>query len=352
MIFGQGHDDKGFHAPVGTARGIVLLAHVELRVGIADGQHAIAVKDGLFAPPLQVAHNDALHDGQRQRFQPGEHAGGIKRTLTESVAETAPVRQRRAVLVKPESKFLAERHCALPEHLCALGVALSGKNAVQYTVILDGPGNIIVALRLNIRRAVGIPAAADIPGIHLVKVLFHQRKVAGHPDRVQRQIDKDAEEQPVAVGQRMVVDGIQPAGEILLFGIGQRVPDRAGHFQNGRRNGRHLDKKLVAVLRVTPVFRIFGVGAGGKAAAVNLRKVLGPAAAHPVGRKCPERAGEPFHLNRAARIGRAGLTEGKQRPAGRIERLERVKDAQHQRLKVRAVLKFHSPLSFLSVPSL
>ena len=337
----QSQHHKALHAPVGAAGGVVALAHVQLRVGVADGQHAVPVKDGLFHPPLQVAHDDAFHHRQRQRFQPGEHAGRIEGALAEAVAQAAAVGQRRAVFVEPESELAAEFQRAAAEALGPGGGPLGGKDAVQHAVILQRPGNVIVPLRLDGGRAVGVPAVAHVPAVDLVQVPLHLGQVAGHAHRVQRQIDQNPEEQPVAVGQFMGVDGVQPAGQVLLFVFGQRLPHDGGHFQYGAGDGGHLHKKLVAVAGAAPVFGAVRVGAGGQAPAVHFREGTGLPAAQPVGGQRPQRAGETLHADGAAGVGHAGVPQLEQRPARGVQRQKRLQDLVHQRFKVLTGIQFH-----------
>src|SRR5699024_2480411 len=103
-------------------------------------------------------------------------------------------------------------------------------------------------------------------------------------------------ELPVALGDLMVVDLVQPAGQVLLFRAGQGVPQFVGGVHQAAGDGGHLHKALVVVLAAAPVFGVFGVGAGGQApaelgfqfgvgadgepASVHLVELLGRAAPH------------------------------------------------------------------------
>ena len=342
VVLRQGQHQQALHAPVRAAGGVVALAHIQLRVAVADGQHAVAVEDGLGQPPLEVAHDDAFHDRQRQRFQPGEDAGRIERALAEPVPQAAAVGQRGAVFVEPEGELAPKFQRALAEARRPRGRALGRKDAVQYAVVLQRPGDVVVALGFDGGVAVGVPAVADIPAVDLVKVALHPRQVAGHADRVQRQVDQHAEKQPVAVRQLMGVDGVQPAGKVLLFVFRQRLPDQLRHFQDGAADGRHLDKKLVVVAGVAPIFGALRVGAGGQAAAVERGERFRRAAAQPVGAQRPQRAGEPLHADGARRVAGAGVAQVQQRAARRVQRQQRVQQAAGQGLKVLPGVQLHS----------
>ncbi len=118
-------------------------------------------------------------------------------------------------------------------------------------------------LGLDVCRAVGVPAVGDVPFIDLGHVSGGAGHIAGHPDRVERQIDEHAEQQPVAAGQVMVVDRIEPLGQIGLFGVGQRPQTLSGVSRIAQASG-HLHKELVIIVRVAPVFGALGVGAAGQ----------------------------------------------------------------------------------------
>ena len=95
-------------APVRAAGGVVLLGHVLLRVAVADGQHAVTVKDGPCQPPVQIAHDDALHDRQGQRLETGPDAGGVESALADAVGQAAAKGQGRTVGVEPVDELLCK----------------------------------------------------------------------------------------------------------------------------------------------------------------------------------------------------------------------------------------------------
>ena len=334
VVVGQGQQQKDLQAPVRAAGGVVLLGHVLLRVAVADGQHAVAVKDGPCQPPVEIAHDDALHDRQGQRLETGPDAGGVESALADAVGQAAAKRQRRAVFIEPARKLLAKLGRAVPVERRAGGVALSGKHAVEHGVILDGPGVVVILLGLDVRRAVRVPAVGDVPFIDLGHVSGGAGHIAGHPDRVERQIDEHAEQQPVAAGQVMVVDRIEPLGQIGLFGVGQRLPNALRRLQDRAGQRGHLHKELVIIVRVAPVFGALGVGAAGQTLAVDAQEVIRPAAARPEWGQRPQRAGEGFHLDRAARVGHAGVAKVQPCAALGIQRQQRVQKSVHQRRKI------------------
>ena len=320
MIVGQSEQQKDLEAPVRAAGGVVLLGHVHLRVAVADRQHTVPVKDGPGQPPRQIADDDALHDGQGQRLQPRPDAGGVERALPDAVAEAAAKGQRRAVRVKPLGELPAELHGALTVERCAGGVAPGGKHAVQHRVILYGPRVIVVLLRLDFGRPVGVPAVPDIPLVHLGHVGGGLLHTAGHTHGIQRQIDQHPEEQPVAAGQVVMIDRVEPLAQLCLFGVRQRVPDTLGCLQYSAGQRRHLDKKLVVIVGVAPVFGAVWVGAVDKPPLVDRQERIGPAAARPERCQRPQRAGESLHPDGALRVGGAGIAQMQQRPARGIER--------------------------------
>src|SRR5699024_11801246 len=59
------------------------------------------------------------------------------------------------------------------------------RRSSDLAVILQRPGNVIVPLRLDGGRAVGVPAVAHVPAVDLVQVPLHLGQVAGHTHRVQ-----------------------------------------------------------------------------------------------------------------------------------------------------------------------
>ena len=113
--------------------------------------------------------------------------------MADAVGQAAAKRQRRAVFIEPARKLLAKLGRAVPVERRAGGVALSCKHAVEHGVILDGPGVVVILLGLDVRRAVGVPAVGDVPFIDLGHVSGGAGHIAGHPDRVERQIDEHAE---------------------------------------------------------------------------------------------------------------------------------------------------------------
>ena len=283
VIFRQGQQQEHLQTPVRAAGGVVLLGHVLLRVAVTDGEHTVPVKNGLCQPPVQVAHDDAFHHRQGQRFQPGPDAGRIEGALPDAVGQAAAEGQGRAVCIKPASKLAAELGGTVTVERCAGGVPLGGEHAVQHRVILDGPGVVVVLLGLDACRAIGVPTVAHVPFVHLGHIGGGLLHIAGHAHRIQRQIDQYAEEQPVAAGQFVVVDGVQPLGKVGFPGIGQGCPDVFRCFQNGTGQGGHLDKQLVVIVGGAPVFGALRVGAVGKTLLVDGQKVIGPAAACPQG---------------------------------------------------------------------
>ena len=180
-------------------------------------------------------------------------------------------------------KLASELGGAVTVERCAGGVPLGSEHAVQHRVILDGPGVVVVLLGLDACRAIGVPTVAHVPFVHLGHIGGGLLHIAGHIHRIQRQIDQHAEEQPVAAGQFVVVDGVQPLGKVGFPGIGQGCPDVFRRFQNGTGQGGHLDKQLVVIVGGAPVFGALRVGAVGKTLLVDGQKVISPAAACPQG---------------------------------------------------------------------
>ena len=100
-------------------------------------------------------------------------------------------------------------------------------------------------------------------------------------------------------------------------------PQRAGHNRSGR-----------------PSIRVLGVGAAGQTLAVDAQEVIRPAAARPERGQRPQRAGEGFHLDRAARVGHAGVAKVQPCAALGIQRQQRVQKSVHQRRKSDFVCNF------------
>lgn len=128
-----------------------------------------------------------------------------------------------AVGVKPGRKLPAKGQRTVTESGCTAGVAFGRIDAVENAVILDRPGDIVIALRFDARVSIRIPAVAHIPGFYLCQVLFHQLRVAARPDRVERKVDQHPEEQPVAVGKLAGIDLTQPGRKVLPGLFRERV---------------------------------------------------------------------------------------------------------------------------------
>src|SRR5699024_4729205 len=154
-------------------------------------------------------------------LQPGPDAGGPETVLGKAVGQAAAVGQGRAVVVKPVDELLGKQLGPLLVEGGPLGVAAGRKLGVEHPVILDGPGDVVVLLGAG---AVGGPAVPAVVAVDAGQAAGHVLGVVGHPALFQGQVDQDHEELPVALGDLVVVDLVQPAGQVLLFGAGQGVP--------------------------------------------------------------------------------------------------------------------------------
>src|SRR5699024_8822906 len=230
---------------------------------------------------------------QGEGLQPGPDAGGPETVLGKAIGQAAAVGQGGAVFVKPVDELPGKQLGPAAVEGGPLRVAVRRKGGVQHPVVLDGPGDVIVLLGAG---AVGGPAVPAVVAVDARKATGHVFAIVGHPALFQGQVDQDHKELPVALGDLVVVDLVQPAGQVLLFRAGQGVPQFVGGVQQAAGDGGHLHKALVVVLAAAPVFGDFGGGAGGQAPEVHGFILRGGSARHPEGNQRPEVAAEGFQV--------------------------------------------------------
>ena len=105
MVVRQRQQQEALHAPVWTARGVIVFSHIHLRVAVTDGQDAVSVKDVLRKPPLKIPHDNAFHHRQGQWFQSYPDTGRPEAVLCKTICQTAAKRQSRTVCIKPVDKL-------------------------------------------------------------------------------------------------------------------------------------------------------------------------------------------------------------------------------------------------------
>ena len=332
VVVRQSKQQKALHAPVGAAGGVVPLGHVHLRVAVADGEDAVPVKHFLVQPPLEIADNEPLHHRQGQRLQPCPDAGRPEAVLGKAVGQAAPEGQRCTVGIEPVDELLCKQLGALAVKGSTLRVGVDSKLGVEQAVILDGPRDVVILLH---RGSIGGPAVAAVVAVDPAKAILQQLRAVRHPHAFQGKVYKDAEKLPVAVRDGVGVDLPQPCGKVLLFGIRKGRPQLFRRSDDAASNSRHLHIALVVLPGGTPVFRVFRVGTGSKALAVDGLKLRIGAAAHPERHQRPERAAEGFQLDGILVVGRTRLAQMQPGAACRITGLEGIEEFVHQRGKVR-----------------
>ena len=91
MRRGQHQKRKRLHAPVGGAGGVVVFRHHQIRVGVADGQHAAVIGDGLHRPPVEMPRDNALDNARREHRQFCRRAEREKCRLCKAVGLAAAI---------------------------------------------------------------------------------------------------------------------------------------------------------------------------------------------------------------------------------------------------------------------
>ena len=103
MIGGQRQKQERLKGPVWAAGGVVPLAHEQVRVLVADGQHARRVGDGVLKPVVQVGQHGMTHRTPWDAFilRPCKRIGRKECRVGEAVGQAATKRKLRAVIGKP-----------------------------------------------------------------------------------------------------------------------------------------------------------------------------------------------------------------------------------------------------------
>ena len=180
MVGGQRQKQERLKGPVGTAGGIVLLAHEQVRVLVPDGQHARRVGDGVLEPVVQVGQHGMAHRAPGDAFilRTCKRIGRKECCVGEAVGQTAAKRNLRAVICEPldeiPGKFAA---AGLKSGRAAIGIQ-RGECRPDERVKVHGKGDIVIHLA---GVTVKIPAAAGITMLDNAKIILQLIGVIGQP---------------------------------------------------------------------------------------------------------------------------------------------------------------------------
>ena len=326
MLRGQHQKRKRLHAPVGGAGGVVVFRHHQIRVGVADRQHAAVIGDRLHRPPVEMPRDNTLDNARREHRQLRRRAQREKRCLRKAVGLAAAIGDRRAVFIKPVDKILRKLAGAGAEFFAPRRVIVLHRHGVEQRVKYDGKAVIVV---FHAALAVKVPAVGVIIAVDAGQPQFKPLFIIRHTALFQCAVDQNAKELPVAVAALIVVDVVEPLRQIFAFGVGQRIPQHIGGKQQTVGDCRHLDKFLVKVAAAAPIPRSAGGRAGHKTAAVDFfpRGIM--TAARPERHQRPQRAAECLHRDGRGLVMGGGCAQGKAAAAQRQAAFQRFQQGQH-----------------------
>ena len=178
MIGGQRQKQERLKRPIGAAGGVVALAHEQVRVLVADGQHARRIGDRVLEPMVQVVQHGMTHRAPWDSFilRPCKRIRRKECRVGEAVGQAAAKRNLRAVIGKPLDEIPGKFATAdLEFGRVAIGIQ-RGERRPDERVKVHGKGNIVVQLT---GVAVKIPAAAGIAMLDNAKIILQLVGIIG-----------------------------------------------------------------------------------------------------------------------------------------------------------------------------
>ena len=315
VILRERQRGEGLHRPVGGAGGVVALAHDEVWVAVADGEHPVPGEDRPPEPFPHVGKQNVFHDAvvHALGFLPVQRQHGKERALGKAVGEAAPVRQRVALPVKPQRKPRREEARALPEQVAARRVQFFHGAGVYQSVVMERPESIVLPLI----GVIVVPTVALVMGLDQLQVRLHAFGVIGKTVQKEADVDQHPEEEPVVLGHVIPVDLGKPGVDVFLHSRREIKEEPLRDHAHRHAHHGHLHQPLIVITHLAPVFRVIRVRAVFQTLPPQRpQRLRGAATAREHRHDCPERPGIGLHLRDLRWIHRARLPQMEPRPAG------------------------------------
>ena len=335
VILRQRQHGERLHRPVRRTGRVVALGHEQVRIVIADGQHAVAREDGLAEPLAHVAQQQVLHHavGHALALRLRQRLCRVERALREAVGEAAAVRQRLAGGIEPAGEVRRDELAALHILRAALRIARTHDLRVHQAVVVERPQGVILALV----EVVKVPAVALVVLLDHGEVLVHARLVVRQATDHEAHVHQHAEERPVVLGHVVTVDLVKPGVQISLRLLRQREEELLRRQGHAHAEDRHLHQPLVIVLHLAPVLGMLRIDAVDDALLPDRPDRLHALAVSREHRhNRPQWAGKRLHLRDVRRIDRAGVAQVQPRLALAQQRDERLNQLDRRALHIRA----------------
>ena len=335
MLLRQGQHGEHLHGPVGRPGGVVTLGEDQVRIAVADGQHAVPVEYGLLHPPAQVFEQQPLDPAPIQPVGGDirQGAGAEEGPLGEAVGQAAAVGQRPSLAVEPGGEPRGDLPGPADEPRRALRVPLAHEPGIHHAVVVKGPQGVVVPLG----RLVVVPAVAAVVALQCVQVSLQPLFVGGQSHVQKATVHQHPEEQPVVLGHFIMIDLVQPAVQVAAGGLRQFIIKALGNHAQGHAHHGHLHHPLVEGADVTPIFRVVGVHAVDDALPPQ-----GPvffrlrALAREHRHQRPQHPGKALHARDGRVVHRAGVADVQPCPALRKAGHQRLDQIHRQANQVRA----------------
>ncbi|MNS35738.1 hypothetical protein D3C72_679030 [compost metagenome] len=304
VAFRQGQRQKGLEGPVGRARRIIALRHGELRIGIADGEHAVAVGNRLFRPPAQMLQIKPLDLAPGQRLLIGKGQTCPEAAAGETIGHGAPEGECAAILIEPAGEIAGEEASALAVAF-GIGIIRLAELRVDQAVKMHGEGDVVIDAAVV---AIAIPAVSDIKLVQFLLECLGQAAVEIDAEMIKGHIDHHPEKLPVIIGVIALARRQQITAHIVFLHVGQRFPQVLRRKPQRKPDCGKLHQPLVLLAHVTPIFGMGGIGAVGYSLRQK-RPMVEMIAAERKWGDAPERPGETFQIRRRPVEMRGGPAE-------------------------------------------
>ncbi|MNQ82194.1 hypothetical protein D3C85_972390 [compost metagenome] len=247
-------------------------------------------------PPTQMAQNDAFDDAWREHIQPRKCHRAPESDHRKAVGQAAAKRNRGSVGGGHINEIISKLACAVAQHSRPLLVAAQG--GVDQAVKVKRHRDVIVFWAAH---AIGIPAIAQIVGVHRRKAVIDSRLIERQSGAFKTELDHNGKIVPVAVRHLGIGDLIQPRVQILHLALAEQICEAVLQQRQPEAIGRHLHQTLIVRRGFAPVACTVRIGALLNRGDVFL--AIGRAVARCQQRKqAPQRARKPLHLRNIRRV--------------------------------------------------